>query len=310
MIGVFDSGSGGLTVLRALRVRMPRADFVYFGDTEHAPYGNKSMREISELVAMSLLRLRAAGATSIVNACNTASVAIHDALMDLLRINVFTIVGMVEPTVEALAARGGRAVIFCTRATADSGVYQEECKKRGVEAEVIALSALAGLIEKGAGKEEMKAAVREGIQSISPGNKPFAAPHPRPLPGMGEWVAAKPSLNSSSSPIPGRGCPTGQVRGVGITTISLSCTHFPLIKDIFEECVREVGSEAEVFDPAEAVAERVARAFAAEAEGSGAVRFLISAPSLVFEREVAALFPNEKHAIELSGSIYWALKAR
>ena len=280
MIGVFDSGSGGLTVLRALRARMPRADFVYFGDTEHAPYGNKSMREISELVAMVLLRLRAAGATNIVNACNTASVAIHNALLDLLRINVFTIVGMVEPTVEALAARGGKAVVFCTRATADSGVYQEECAKLGVEAEVIALPTLAGLIEKGAGREEMKAAVREGITLALFGR------HPSP----------------QSSPREGR--------GGNPLTISLSCTHFPLIKDIFEECVREAGSDAEVFDPAEAVAERVAREFAAEAEGSGAVRFLISAPSPVFEREVAALFPNEKHTIELSGSIYWALKAR
>jgi len=263
MIGIFDSGVGGLTVLRALRARMPDADFVYFGDTENAPYGNKSRREIAELVAMALLRLRAAGATDIVNACNTASAAIHDALLDLLRINVFSVVGMLEPTVEALVERHKQTAIFCTRATGDSGIYQKQCAARGVRADVIVVPTLAGLIERGAPDDELLSVVRPAVQDA---------------------VAR------------------------GAEVLSLSCTHFPLVRDMFEACLREDGSAAGVFDPADAVAAEAARVFSSD--GAGSLRFMVSGPAEVFAQRVAELFPDLPHRVEDAGSIYWALKAK
>ena len=76
MIGIFDSGSGGLTVLKAIREVMPSADILYFGDIRNAPYGEKSREELSRLTVNSIRVLQARGATSIVSACNSVSASL------------------------------------------------------------------------------------------------------------------------------------------------------------------------------------------------------------------------------------------
>ena len=73
MIGIFDSGSGGLTVMRAVRELLPTSDIVYFGDIAHAPYGSKSQEELSRYTAESLALLKKRGAERIISACNSAS---------------------------------------------------------------------------------------------------------------------------------------------------------------------------------------------------------------------------------------------
>jgi glutamate racemase len=261
MIGIFDSGVGGLTVLKAIREKAPNADLIYFGDTENAPYGNKGRREIANLIAMALRRLHKEGATHIVSACNSASVPILSLPIDLLRLRLFDVIEMVEPTVETLASRGKKITLFGTKATVDSGMYQKAFRERGIEIDAIALPTLAGLIEGGASSEEMYPIVREAVSAA-----------------------------------------------IGTEILSLSCTHYPFVRELFERAVQEGEGVAEVFDPASAVAEEVAVRF--PTGGGGKLRFLISKESTVFNAYAERLFKGISYTIEPAGSIYWALKER
>src|SRR3989344_198693 len=76
MIGLFDSGSGGLSVLTVLRSRVPRADICYFGDIVHAPYGERGAEELAALTRDGIARLVDAGASEIVSACNSVSLSV------------------------------------------------------------------------------------------------------------------------------------------------------------------------------------------------------------------------------------------
>ena len=99
MIGIFDSGVGGLSVLKAIRERMPHADILYFGDTKNAPYGLKSPAELSQLTAQAIMRLRAGGADHIVSACNSVSASLVSSLFDVLAFTPRDLIEMVGPTV-------------------------------------------------------------------------------------------------------------------------------------------------------------------------------------------------------------------
>ena len=79
-------------------------------------------------------------------------------------------------------------------------------------------------------------------------------------------------------------------------TLILSCTHYPLVKNLFE---RVLGPEVEVFDPSIAVAERVKEAFTMDASGSGQTRFILSQESTVFRQRVAEILPNGNYYIEV-----------
>lgn len=166
MIGIFDSGVGGLSVLTALRKKAPQAGVVYFGDTENAPYGPKGKRQISHLIGAALRRLYAAGATQIISACNSASVSVMSEPIDLLRLGVFDVIEMVGPTVAALAPRRKRIVALATEATYRSGIYQEAFTKAGVDADVIAAPPLASLIEKGAPLSEIRPVIEKAAAEI------------------------------------------------------------------------------------------------------------------------------------------------
>ncbi len=101
-IGVFDSGFGGLTVLRALVARLPRARFAFLGDTARLPYGSKSRRTIARYAAESAQFLvRQQGAEFLVIACNTASALALDAIQAAVPVPVL---GVIEPGAEAARA--------------------------------------------------------------------------------------------------------------------------------------------------------------------------------------------------------------
>jgi glutamate racemase len=261
MIGIFDSGVGGLTVLRAICNRAPDADIVYFGDTENAPYGSKNKHEIAVLVAMALRRLHAAGAVNIVSACNTTSVAVLTSLIDLLRLNVFDIVEMVGPTVAALAPVKKRIALAGTRATIHSGIYQRAFADCGISVHAIPAPELAGLIETGGSGEHIHEVIHDVVKKAVEHNADI---------------------------------------------LSLSCTHYPFVRDIFEECARELKSGISMFDPAGAVADEVVKRF--PTEGAGNIRFLVSKESSIFATYVKQLFNDGPHTIEQTGSIYSALK--
>ncbi|HVM90303.1 MAG TPA: glutamate racemase [Verrucomicrobiae bacterium] len=132
MIGFFDSGMGGLTILNAVKKRLPQLETAYLGDTEHAPYGNRPREEILELTWNGCERLFARGCSLIIIACNTASA---NALREIQQKRLSTypgknVIGIVRPTVEELSRRGYRSIaVLSTKATKASGAYEAEFAK-------------------------------------------------------------------------------------------------------------------------------------------------------------------------------------
>lgn len=164
MIGVFDSGSGGLTVLRRLRERMPRADVLYFGDIIHAPYGLKTGEELAQLTAAAIERLTSGGATSIVSACNSVSAALAVSVMRSRKAPE-RLIEMVAPTVSSLQQEQGRILVCATRATINSKIYEHAFHQIGKEVVTCAIPDLAGAIEKGASEDALRTMLREALAS-------------------------------------------------------------------------------------------------------------------------------------------------
>lgn len=165
MIGVFDSGIGGLTVLRTIREKLPSADIVYFGDTKHAPYGLRSREDLSRLTMEGLSLLGTHGATSIVSACNSVSASLVISLFDMINLVPSHIIEMVGPTVSYLKDTDLPIVLAATPATVDSGIYQNGFRMIGKEVEVIMIPELAGAIEQDLPEEEIEHIIREAFSS-------------------------------------------------------------------------------------------------------------------------------------------------
>jgi glutamate racemase len=127
-IGVFDSGLGGLTVLRELQRRLPAEDLLYFGDTARVPYGTKGERTVRAFALQDANFLVAKGVKMIVVACNTASAFALDYLSETLSVPVL---GVIEPGVRTALeqTRGGRIGVIATRGTVNSDRYQQLLSK-------------------------------------------------------------------------------------------------------------------------------------------------------------------------------------
>ena len=136
-IGVFDSGIGGLTVLKELLDHLPAESFIYFGDTARVPYGTKSGDTVRRFSRENVQFLLERGVKSIVVACNTASA---EALQMLKREFSVPIVGVIEPGVHAAveASENGRIGVIGTAATVRSGAYQAGIALLRGEADVTA----------------------------------------------------------------------------------------------------------------------------------------------------------------------------
>lgn len=148
VIGVYDSGLGGLSVWREVKKCINRP-LVYFGDTAHVPYGEKTPDQLMEYFQASLAFFQSKGCQGVVVACNTTSAVVLPRVASSLRLPVW---GMIESAVEAVAqVTQGRIGVLATQATADSGVYQEVLSKGISSAQVIVRSApkLVPLIEQG-----------------------------------------------------------------------------------------------------------------------------------------------------------------
>lgn len=139
MIGIFDSGSGGLTVLKAVRERMPSADILYFGDIKNAPYGSKSNSELSLLTVRAIELLQKRGAGSIVSACNSVSASLAISLFDALSLTPTQLIEMVGPTVATFKNSSARLLLAATPATIGSEIYQNAFRMIGKEVETIAI---------------------------------------------------------------------------------------------------------------------------------------------------------------------------
>jgi glutamate racemase len=120
-IGVFDSGIGGLTVLRALRERLPGESFVYLGDTARVPYGTKGADTVTRFATEATLLLATRGVKAVVVACNTASAIALERLREVADLPIY---GVIEPGVEAaLRVTRGRVGVIGTLATLASDRY-------------------------------------------------------------------------------------------------------------------------------------------------------------------------------------------
>jgi glutamate racemase len=135
-IGVFDSGIGGLTVVRALRKVLPAEDIFYLGDTARLPYGTKNKSTIERYSLEIAGLLLSEGAKIIVVACNTASALALPRLQEVLRIPV---IGVITPGARAATktTKSGRIGVIGTRATMTSGAYEQAIRALSPSATVI-----------------------------------------------------------------------------------------------------------------------------------------------------------------------------
>jgi len=150
MIGIFDSGVGGLTVARAIMKQIPGYDIVYFGDTAHTPYGSKSAETVIGYTINNIEFLLSRGAQLIVIACNTASSVVTTPILKRFSVPIFEVI---TPAVE-LAVQASRNLSFGiigTRATVTSGIYEKKIIENQPQARVysIACPLLVPLVEEG-----------------------------------------------------------------------------------------------------------------------------------------------------------------
>lgn len=150
MIGIFDSGIGGLTVVRAIREYLPDYDILYFGDTARTPYGTKSSRTVIEYAIQNTEFLLEKGASIIVMACNTASSVANHAIAERFDAPLFEVI---SPAVEMAVqySSKSRIGVIGTRATVKSGIYEKKILEMRPDAKVYSISCplLVPLVEEG-----------------------------------------------------------------------------------------------------------------------------------------------------------------
>lgn len=162
-IGIFDSGIGGLTVAKAVAEALPLETIVYFGDTAHLPYGDKSMDLIKKFsfdIADFLIQKKKC--KSVVIACNTASAVAYEALRDIHKGEI-PILNVIDPIIEAIVQDSSikKVGIIATQTTVNSGVYQEKLTRRSpdITIEVLATPLLVPMIEEGFANDNISHAI-------------------------------------------------------------------------------------------------------------------------------------------------------
>jgi len=163
-IGVFDSGVGGLTVLQALRHRMPHHNYIYLGDTARVPYGRKPPEMVVEFAREIAAFLCGLGVERLVVACNTASAV---ALPELQERCPVPVCGVIDPGVSAATrvTRSGQVGVIGTKATVGSGAYQRRLEAVGLRVWARACPMLVHAVEEGlADSEEADLLVRHYLE--------------------------------------------------------------------------------------------------------------------------------------------------
>ena len=251
MIGVFDSGSGGLTILQELVRTFPDQDFIYLGDHANAPYGHRSNQQIVEMTTRGVDALMAQGCRLVILACNTAAaVALRTIQQGWLAENYpeNRVLGVLVPMVEAVTGVSWHrtephdntdlddrtVVLFATKKTIESGAYREEVAKRspGVNWVEKPCPGLVDAIEGDAGR--------------------------RPLAGLVSGFDGE-ALEDIVGQAPG--------------SVVLGCTHFPLAEDLFRSALPD---GTEIYSQPQIVAEALSDYLASHSEfasgGNGTLR--------------------------------------
>jgi glutamate racemase len=146
-IGVFDSGVGGLTVLKAIAEQLP-AQYLYFGDTARLPYGTKSAETVARYAIAATKFLEAQNIDLLVIACNTATALALPAIKQAAHVPV---VGVVEPGAEAAAQASNKrsCIVIATEATVSSHAYRDALQRHGLDAQEKACPLFVPLVEEG-----------------------------------------------------------------------------------------------------------------------------------------------------------------
>lgn len=152
-IGIFDSGIGGLTVASAIQKLLPGESLIYFGDTAHLPYGDKSKELIcSYATGITDFLLHEKKCKAVVIACNTASAAAYEVLRDKYKGKI-PVINVIDPMIEAVIADDAikKVGIIGTKTTITTGTYQEKFTRRkpSLQFAAIATPLLASMIEEG-----------------------------------------------------------------------------------------------------------------------------------------------------------------
>ncbi len=224
-VGVFDSGLGGLTVLRALERRLPDVPFVYYADSAHAPYGVRAANDIFELTCTAVERLWDEDCDLVVLACNTASAAALRRMQESWLPRDKRVLGVFVPLIEALTERRwgdnspprevrvNNVALFATPATVASRAFQRELAFRAIGVDVEA-QACGGVVD----------AIEEG-----------------------DMILAEALVRSHVDALR-RKMPTPQAAILG-------CTHYPIMEEIFRDAL---GPGVEVYSQADLVGESLA----------------------------------------------------
>ncbi|MGH9867078.1 MAG: glutamate racemase [Candidatus Polarisedimenticolia bacterium] len=225
-LGVFDSGLGGLTVLRAVAGRLPAERLIYLGDTARVPYGTKSGATVTRYARQCAAFLRERGVKGLVVACNTASALAMDALRADLAPHGIPVMGVIEPgAVEACRlSRTGRVGVIGTASTLRSGAYARAIRAMRPDFTVV-----------GAACPLFVPLAEEGwIDPDDPVSRQVALRY------LGPLVRER------------------------IDTLILGCTHYPLLRSLIERALEDLtggGSDEEIalVDSGMAVAQDLAR---------------------------------------------------
>jgi glutamate racemase len=199
-IGVFDSGVGGLTVLRTLRAKLPNESFVYLGDTARLPYGTKSRESIERYALQAAGMLLKQNIKCLVVACNTASAI----ALELLRAQLapLPVIGVVEPGAEAgcVASRSGHIAVIATESTVRGGAYEAAIGKlRDARVTALACPLFVALAEEGLTSGPIVEAVAKHY--------------------LGSLFSGSPTHTDTPD------------------TLVLGCTHFPVLIDVLRNVI-------------------------------------------------------------------------
>ncbi|MBI4434747.1 glutamate racemase [Candidatus Uhrbacteria bacterium] len=247
MIGVFDSGIGGLTVMRELLRELPECGFVYLGDTARVPYGPKGPETIRRYSREGAELLLTRGAKLLVVACNTMSaVAAEDLRAAFPNI---PIVEVVTPAVAAAVAatRSGRIGVIGTRATIASGVYEREIRSRGTVTVTMPVT-LSGDVERQQRAVTMQRSPKRASLPSPDALEVFKQACPLLVPLVEEgWLdhaVTRTVVGEYLAPL----------HAAQVDTLILGCTHYPLLEPLIAAAM---GEGVTIVNPARAVAREV-----------------------------------------------------
>ncbi len=233
-IGIFDSGMGGLTVMRALKARLPRESFLYLGDTARLPYGTKSADTVTRYAVQAAQALLKQDIKLLVVACNTASAAALPALTAALA--PLPVIGVIAPGAAAAvqAAPQGPIAVIATEGTVRGGAYVLAIQALSPAMPVVQQAAplFVALAEEGLTQGQIARLVAERYLA------PLLATLPRP-------------------------------KG-----LVLGCTHFPVLKDVIAQVAGADVAIIDSAETTAAAVEAILRENNLLAQGPGASRFL------------------------------------